>query len=147
MESTTDRPKVISLRGKNVLGTELSACCHHPKTGYFRDGFCRVTEEDAGSHSVCAIVTDEFLKFSKSRGNDLSTPQLDFGFPGLQAGDKWCLCAARWKEAFEAGKAPPVVLESTHERALEVISMEHLELYAFQPKTLSLHELTSPSAE
>ena len=132
METLHTEHKVYSMRGKNVLGTELGPCCHSPKTGFFRDGFCRVTDEDPASHSVCAIMTDEFLEFSRSRGNDLSTPLIQFGFPGLKAGDKWCLCAARWKEAFDAGKAPAVLLESTHHLALEVVSLEQLKSCALQ---------------
>lgn len=132
METMQVERKVFSLRGKNVLGTELAPCCHSPRTGFFRDGFCRVTDEDVASHSVCAIVTDDFLEFSKSRGNDLSTPFVEFGFPGLKAGDKWCLCAARWKEAFQAGKAPAVLLEATSEHALEVVTLEQLQSCALQ---------------
>ena len=118
--------KVVSLRGKNVLGTALSPCCYTPKAGFYRDGFCRTSEEDQGSHTVCAIMTEEFLKYSVAQGNDLVTPRPEFGFPGLKAGDKWCLCVARWKEAFDDGKAPPVVLEATNERALEIVTLADL---------------------
>jgi uncharacterized protein len=132
MQTTSAEPKVLSLRGKNVLGTELAACCHSPKTGFYRDGFCRVADEDLGLHAVCAVMTEEFLEFSKARGNDLSTARLEFGFAGLKSGDKWCLCAARWKEALDAGKAPPVILEATHPRALEVVSLDQLKSCALQ---------------
>lgn len=124
--------KVYSLRGKNVLGTELQPCCHSPKTGFFRDGFCRISEDDRGSHSVCAIMTEEFLEYSKTQGNDLSTPRMDLGFPGLKAGDKWCVCAERWQQAFTAGKAPPVVLEATEQRALETVTLAQLQSCALQ---------------
>lgn len=117
---------VTPLKGRNVLGSALAPCCHNPKTGFHRDGFCRVDSDDLGNHSVCTIMTKKFLEFSLSQGNDLSTPRPEFGFPGLKPGDRWCLCAARWQEAFEAGVAPPVVLESTSEAALEVIRMEIL---------------------
>lgn len=99
-------------------------------TGWFRDGCCNTDARDVGRHVVCAEMTDEFLQFSKARGNDLSTPRPEFGFPGLRAGDKWCLCAARWQEAFEAGSAPKVILEATHERALEVCDLDDLRAFA-----------------
>lgn len=111
---------------KNVLGGPLASCSHDPKTGWLRDGCCNTDERDRGLHVICAVMTDEFLKFSKSRGNDLTTPAPQFSFPGLEEGDQWCLCANRWKEAMEAEKAPEVVLESTHENALEVVSLEDL---------------------
>lgn len=111
---------------KNIFGEPLQCCCIKPLTGFYRDGFCRTNNEDNGKHVVCAIVTAEFLQFSKSRGNDLSTPRPEYSFPGLNPGDKWCLCAVRWKEAFEAGFAPKVVLEATDERALEYIEINHL---------------------
>jgi len=110
----------------NVLGTELVECSLNPLTGYLRDGCCNTDEHDRGLHVVCARVTREFLEFSTRRGNDLMTARPQFGFPGLKPGDRWCLCALRWREAFEAGVAPPVVLESTHERALEVVTLEQL---------------------
>lgn len=110
----------------NVLGRELQPCCFEPKTGFYRDGFCKTGEEDIGTHVVCAIMTKEFLIFSKNRGNDLVTPISLYQFPGLQPGDKWCLCVSRWKEAYEKGLAPPVVLESTHEKALKYVSFEML---------------------
>ena len=103
---------------RNVLGEPLESCSTSPMTGFFRDGCCSTGPEDRGSHTVCALVTDEFLDFSRSRGNDLSTPVPQFGFPGLKAGDRWCLCAPRWQEAFVAGRAPRVALKSTHEGAL-----------------------------
>ena len=111
---------------KNVLGTPLSACCFDPKTGYYRDGFCKTGAEDIGTHVVCAIMTDDFLQFSKSRGNDLITPIPYYQFPGLKAGDKWCLCVSRWKEAYLEGLAPPVILEATHEKALNYVAFEQL---------------------
>jgi len=110
----------------NVFGGELEACCHDPLTGFYRDGHCNTGIDDAGSHTVCVIVTEEFLEFSRMRGNDLSTPVPDFGFPGLKPGDRWCLCAARWKEAHEAGMAPRVVLRATHAEALDVVRLEDL---------------------
>ncbi|MCA1622991.1 MAG: DUF2237 domain-containing protein [Acidobacteria bacterium] len=114
---------------KNVLGGELKSCCLKPLTGFYRDGFCKTGAEDRGSHTVCIRVTDDFLKFSKSRGNDLSTPRPEFQFPGLQDGDKWCLVAVRWQEALEAGIAPDVVLEATDEAALQYVSLEDLKKY------------------
>ncbi|MDJ0735429.1 MAG: DUF2237 domain-containing protein [Nostocaceae cyanobacterium] len=116
---------------KNVLGGELESCCTFPMTGYYRDGFCRTGGQDFGMHVVCAQVTAEFLEYTKSQGNDLSTPVPQFNFPGLKPGDRWCLCAARWQEAMDAGVAPPVVLSSTHIRALEVVSLDELKKYAF----------------
>lgn len=101
-------------------------------TGWTRNGTCETGPEDSGSHTVCAVMTDEFLEFSKSRGNDLSTPHPEFGFPGLRKGDRWCLCAARWLEAYRVGKAPAVVLEATHEAALEICPMEALVQHAFK---------------
>lgn len=115
---------------KNVLGTPLEDCSHDPLTGFFRDGCCRTAREDTGTHVVCARVTAEFLSFSAEHGNDLSTPRPEWGFPGLRPGDQWCLCALRWKEAAEAGVAPPVVLESTHEKALEIVTLADLEYHA-----------------
>jgi uncharacterized protein (DUF2237 family) len=113
----------------NVLGTALQPCCKSPATGYFRDGFCRTIQEDSGTHVVCAIVTEDFLQFTKSRGNDLSTPIPHWNFPGLKSGSKWCLCISRWLEAERAGKAPFVVLEATHEKALDYTSLELLKKY------------------
>ncbi len=113
-------------KAKNVLKTELQSCCTDPMTGFYRNGFCHTGPQDTGRHVVCAIMTEEFLTFSKSRGNDLITPIPYYQFPGLKPGDKWCLCALRWKEALEAGVAPPVVLEATHEAALNYVSFEDL---------------------
>jgi uncharacterized protein len=115
----------------NVLGQALVACSYDPLTGYFRDGCCNTREDDTGSHVICARMTDEFLKYSLSRGNDLITPRPEYRFHGLQAGDRWCLCAMRWKEAFEAGVAPEVVLASTHIRALDYVTLEQLQSCAF----------------
>jgi len=114
----------------NVLGTELVPCSYDPLTGYFRDGCCHTDMQDLGSHVVCAKVTEEFLEFSRSRGNDLSTPRPEYRFAGLKHGDRWCLCALRWKEALAAGIAPAVVLECTHMRALEFVTLEQLQAYA-----------------
>ena len=116
---------------RNVLGTELVACSYDPLTGYFRDGCCHTDMHDLGSHVVCAIVTDEFLEFSRSRGNDLSTPRPEYRFAGLEDGDRWCLCALRWKEALAVGVAPAVILECTHARVLEFVTLEQLQEYAF----------------
>ena len=113
----------------NVLGTILQPCCIGPITGYFRDGYCRTIQEDSGTHILCAIVTQEFLDFTKSRGNDLSTPIPQWSFPGLKTGSKWCLCISRWLEAERASKAPFVVLEATHKKALEYTSLELLKKY------------------
>jgi uncharacterized protein len=114
---------------KNVLGTPLQSCSTQPLTGFTRNGCCETGPEDIGNHTVCAQVTEEFLAFSQSRGNDLSTPRPEYGFDGLKAGDRWCLCAARWHEAAEAGFAPPVILEATHERALEIVSLGDLKYH------------------
>jgi uncharacterized protein (DUF2237 family) len=110
----------------NVLGTALKPCCMAPKTGWFRDGYCRTDEQDRGLHVVCAEVDARFLAFSKARGNDLTTPRPEYAFPGLKPGDHWCLCARRWLEAHEAGAAPPVVLEATHAKAATVIPLDVL---------------------
>jgi uncharacterized protein (DUF2237 family) len=114
------------LPAKNVFGEPLVPCSFDPLTGYFRDGCCKTTLEDVGTHVVCAVITDEFLAFSKSRGNDLMTPKPEWGFVGLKAGDHWCLCALRWKEACSAGLAPAVVLESTSFHALDIIERDVL---------------------
>ncbi len=114
----------------NVRGGDLAACSNEPLTGFFRDGCCNTSDTDAGCHTVCALVTEEFLDFSRSRGNDLSTPRPAFGFPGLKAGDSWCLCAARWLEAYRAGCAPRVVLEATHRKTLEIVPLAALESHA-----------------
>jgi len=117
---------------KNVLGTALMACSYDPVTGYFRDGCCNTDASDVGSHLMCVRVTQEFLTFSSSRGNDLATPKPEYRFAGLKAGQRWCLCANRWREALEAGCAPPVILESTHVKALEFVTMAQLEKHRFQ---------------
>ena len=114
---------------KNVLGGPLQPCSIDPLTGFYRDGQCNVGPEDVGCHAVCTLVTDEFLAFSAASGNDLSTPVPEYGFPGLKAGDRWCVCAPRWKEALDAGFAAPVVLEATHEAALQYVSRSVLEEY------------------
>ena len=119
-------------RGKNVLGTDLADCSHDPVTGFFRDGCCRTGPGDYGLHTVCALMTAEFLEFSKAAGNDLSTPVPEAAFPGLMPGDRWCVCVTRWKEAFEAGVAPPVVLEATHASALEFVELTDLERHAMR---------------
>ena len=116
--------------GRNVLGTELRPCSTNPMTGFLRDGCCNTTAEDLGLHTVCVEMTAEFLAFSKAAGNDLSTPHPQFGFPGLKPRDRWCLCASRWVEAYEEGKAPRVVLEATHERTLELVSLAALQAHA-----------------
>ncbi len=133
--------KVINLRetkdrssSLNVFGQPLSECSCEPMTGWFRDGFCKTDESDHGHHVVCCVMTDEFLDFSKKEGNDLSTPRPEFGFVGLKEGDHWCLCASRWKEAFDEGKAPQVVLESSHMSSLTVATLEQLESKAFTKK-------------
>jgi uncharacterized protein len=123
----------MTAKQKNVLGGPLQHCGMDPVTGFFRDGHCATCAEDFGSHTVCAQMTDAFLSFSKSRGNDLSTPNPRYQFPGLKPGDRWCVCAGRWREAADAGVAPPVILEATHERALEVIALADLEYHALQP--------------
>ena len=115
---------------KNVFGEVLIPCSFEPLTGFYRDGCCTTGEEDRGKHTVCAVMTDDFLTFSASRGNDLSTPMEGFGFPGLKAGDRWCLCVDRWVEAWEAGSAPKVVLQSTEESALNCAPLEVLKKFA-----------------
>jgi uncharacterized protein (DUF2237 family) len=126
MADTDDRPG-----GLNVLGGPLLACSYDPLTGFFRDGCCETGVDDVGSHTVCARVTADFLAFSRSRGNDLSTPRPEYRFKGLVEGDRWCLCAARWLEAYGAGMAPPVVLESTHEMALRIVPLQALLAHAW----------------
>jgi uncharacterized protein (DUF2237 family) len=122
----SDRPS----SARNVLGDPLASCCTRPLTGFYRDGHCHTGPQDVGSHTVCAQMTAEFLRFSLARGNDLVTPHPESGFPGLKSGDRWCLCAARWREAFEAGVAPPVVLAATHEKALEIVPLAALRAHA-----------------
>lgn len=118
------------MAARNVLGTVLKTCGTDPVTGFYRNGKCDTGEDDAGSHTVCAQLTAEFLAYTKAKGNDLSTPRPEWGFPGLKPGDRWCLCAARWKEALAAGVAPPIVLDATHEKALEVVELADLERHA-----------------
>ena len=123
MDGTGGRP-----RGQiNVLGDPISSCSHDPVTGFFRDGCCNTGPSDVGVHTVCSVMTEDFLSYSKSAGNDLSTPHPEFEFPGLKPGDRWCLCAARWLEAHEKGMAPRVNLASTHIKALEIVPFELLE--------------------
>lgn len=120
----------------NVLGTALLACSFDPLTGFFRDGCCNTDDHDQGTHVVCARVTAEFLAYSRQRGNDLSTPRPEYRFAGLQPGDRWCLCALRWKEALAAGVAPPVQLEATHAKALTVVTLAQLQAHALpSPQT------------
>ncbi len=122
---------MIFVMRTNVLGGPLECCCTNPMTGFYRDGYCRTGAEDLGLHTVCAVVSDSFLKFSKARGNDLSTPRPEYEFPGLKNGDKWCLCVERWKEALDAGCAPSVVLEACHISALEFVDLADLKAHAF----------------
>ena len=114
----------------NVYGKELETCCVNPKTGFFRNGRCDTCKEDVGIHTVCILATEEFLTFSKMRGNDLSTPSPQFAFPGVKPGNRWCLCALRWQEAYDNDKAPPVFLESTHENTLKCVDIHLLEKYS-----------------
>jgi len=115
---------------RNVLGGELLGCCESPPTGFYRDGYCHTGPQDVASHTVCARMSQAFLDFSMARGNDLVTPRPEYMFPGLKPGDRWCLCVSRWKEAFDAGVAPPVWLLATHERALDVVTLEQLTKHA-----------------
>ncbi|NJK82777.1 MAG: DUF2237 domain-containing protein [Saprospiraceae bacterium] len=119
---------------KNVLGGELQTCCTDPMTGFYRDGKCNTGAADYGTHVICAEMTEAFLNFTKSRGNDLMTPAPAYRFPGLKPGDKWCLCALRWREALEAGVAPPVLLERTHQKALQFVSLEDLQAHLLKEK-------------
>jgi uncharacterized protein (DUF2237 family) len=130
MPQTARKPTNIA-PARNVLGTELEPCSLDPLTGFFRDGCCNTDDHDRGLHVVCARMTAEFLEFSGNRGNDLVTPRPEFNFPGLKPGDQWCLCALRWKESFDAGFAPHVVLHATHERALDVVALEQLRSRAY----------------
>lgn len=118
----------------NVIGSQLESCCTSPMTGFYRNGKCSTGAGDFGAHVVCAQMTEEFLAFTRSQGNDLSTPVERFNFPGLKPGDRWCLCAARWQEALDAGVAPPVVLSATHAMALEYVSMDDLKRHALSPE-------------
>lgn len=126
------RPIRYDAGARNVLGEELVPCSLDPVTGFFRNGCCETGPHDVGMHTVCAVMTADFLAFSRSVGNDLSTPRPDLGFPGLQPGDRWCLCAPRWKEALDAGAAPKVVLESTHEETLAIVPLGVLKDYAVE---------------
>jgi uncharacterized protein (DUF2237 family) len=125
----------MNMQARNILGSALVPCSYDPLTGFYRDGCCKTDAHDAGSHVICAKVTQEFLDFSVTVGNDLSTPRPEYRFAGLRAGDRWCLCARRWQQAFEAGVAPPVVLESTHERALDFVTLAQLQAYALTTST------------
>lgn len=118
----------------NVFGTSLITCSRRPLTGFYRDGNCKTGEEDRGTHTVCAVMTEEFLRFSFDHGNDLITPMPQYLFPGLAPGDRWCLCALRWKEAYLAGVAPPVILEATHEKTLEIVDLDDLVRHAFKER-------------
>jgi uncharacterized protein (DUF2237 family) len=122
------------MQAVNVWGDDLVPCSYDPLTGYYRDGCCQTDEDDHGTHVVCARMTQEFLIFSLQRGNDLMTPRPEYRFAGLEPGDRWCLCALRWKEALEAGVAPPVILDSTHVKALEVVTLAQLKAHAWVPK-------------
>lgn len=117
---------------RNVLGTELESCCDELETGFFRNGKCETCENDHGMHTICAVMTKEFLDFSKKSGNDLSTPRKEFDFPGLKPGDRWCICLPRWIEALEAGIAPKILLRSTHHSVLELVPLEVLERHAIK---------------
>ena len=117
---------------RNVLGGELKPCSTNPMTGFFRNGCCETSHEDVGLHTVCAVMTADFLAFSRRVGNDLSTPHPEYGFPGLKPGDRWCLCAPRWKEALDADAAPKVVLEATHEETLAIVPLGVLKDYAVE---------------
>ncbi len=121
------------MANRNVLGGPLVSCSTDPMTGWYRDGCCQTDDADVGRHVVCAVMTEEFLSFTRSRGNDLSNPAPEVGFPGLAPGDRWCLCVDRWREALEAGVAPAVVLAATHSAALEVVSLDDLEAHAIDP--------------
>jgi len=122
--------KMNEAKKRNVLGGELKPCCFDPMTGYFRDGFCRTDDSDQGRHVVCAEVTAEFLAFTKKRGNNLSSPAPEYGFPGLEPGDRWCLCVLRWKEALDHGVAPPIILEACDEATLKIVPLETLKEHA-----------------
>ncbi|WP_253253816.1 DUF2237 family protein [Acidithiobacillus marinus] len=117
---------------KNVLDTELQICSNRPRTGFYRDGLCRAGDDDLGTHTVCAVVTEEFLEYTRDRGNDLISARPEYDFPGLRPGDRWCLCALRWEEARLAGKAPLIVLEATHQRTLELVDYAELIQYAWR---------------
>ncbi len=132
--TSSRKPDPVSDKDRNVLGGPLADCSHSPRTGFFRDGCCRTGPQDHGLHVVCVEVTAEFLEFSRNAGNDLSTPRPEFEFPGLAPGDRWCLCAERWREAYRAGAAPHVVLAATEESALSVVPVEQLKAFALGAK-------------
>ena len=123
----------MTTNAKNVLGEILETCSTSPMTGFFRNGCCETGTQDVGTHVVCAQVTETFLTYTKAEGNDLSTPMPMYEFPGLKPGDRWCLCVSRWKEALDAGVAPPIVLSATHEAALKVVALEVLQEHAINP--------------
>ena len=131
----TDSAQIIryDAEARNVLGGELVPCSLDPVTGFYRNGCCETGPHDTGLHTVCAVMSEAFLAYSKSMGNDLTTPQLAYGFPGLKPGDRWCLCAPRWKEALDAGMAPQLVLESTHEETLAIVTLGVLKDFAVSP--------------
>jgi uncharacterized protein (DUF2237 family) len=131
---SSSEPEIIRYdeTARNVLGGELKPCSIDPVTGFYRNGCCETGPHDLGLHTVCAVMTDAFLAFSKSMGNDLLTPRPEYGFAGLKPGDRWCLCAPRWKEALDAGMAPMLVLESTHEETLAIVPLGVLKDYAVQ---------------
>lgn len=122
------------IANQNVLGETLQACCYQPLTGFYRDGFCNTGPQDYGTHTVCAVMTKDFLAFTLAKGNDLSTPLPQYNFPGLKPGDKWCLCALRWYEAYKAGHAPNVILAATNKKTLEYIPLATLEEKAIPNK-------------
>ena len=124
----------------NVNGNQLATCSKQPLTGWFRDGYCRTNDRDQGRHVVCAVMTEEFLALTKSKGNDLSTPKPQFRFPGLKPGDRWCLCALRWREALKFGEAPPVELSATHQKALQYVTKSQLEAKRIQGKNIQVRQ-------
>lgn len=128
--STKSQKSSMEKNALNIYGEPLASCCTDPLTGFYRNGFCQTGRDDYGTHIACAVVTDQFLKYSKSQGNDLITPNPNYHFPGLKAGDKWCLCITRWLEAVKEGVAPPLDLSATHQNALQYCSKELLELYS-----------------
>ena len=129
------------IKAKNVLGGELQSCSTNPRTGFYRDACCNTGPEDAGVHTVCVVVTKEFLEFSKESGNDLSTPMPRYGFPGLTPGDQWCLCAERWKDAYHADMAPAVILAATHEATLQYVTLEELEIFALDGEETEMPDI------
>lgn len=126
MPRDSDQPS----SARNVLGGPLACCCLAPRTGFYRDGYCHTGPQDLGSHTVCAVMTAEFLAFSQRAGNDLTTPRPQYDFPGLNPGDRWCLCVRRWHEALLAGTAPQVILAACHEKALQIVTLDQLQAYA-----------------